>query len=483
MSVAVTILAALLLLWLLAEHLRAKRVIVEPLDDEDIPSAPLEPIQPEPEVVKTTGTLLDYAEHGGLLGGESSAVGRPAEHARGVLYQGPWQHPADGFQTHTRRVARALASTGVPVHLRAIMPLAGATATGSEEERIEESMRDLAHASIAQYSVLVQQVIPVPGFLDRITTPTALGAQIFTPEQWAQQLRARVLYVVYERAPVPPGDLVALRKVGQVWVACERDAEELRRSGVEGARVKVIPVPFASDDPLLSLRDRERSPGRPRLYHIGKWEPRKAGDRILGAFMRAFAPGEAELYMKTSLLNCSFDGWPSTPEVALAARIRDPKVKQNGWTLNNLFDDITIQTDVLPAAELVKIHAWGDVYCSLSRGEGFDMPGLDAKIAGNLLVYTPSGGPQDYALDSDVRVEPSGTVPCHPVYAWGADARYLDFDVSAAAEAMQAAVAKIGQVKAGPVDQTRLADFSSARVGKKVRDALQELVGPDGRLS
>ena len=449
----------------------------------DVPHAKQEPA-PAPE---TTGTLLDYLEHGGTMGMET-AVGRASDHARGILYQGPWTHPADGFQTHTRRCARALARAGVPVHLRALTPVMAATAEGSEEERVEKEVWDLIHASISAYSVLVHQVVPTQQLLDRITMPSALGAQIYTPEQWSAQLKNRVLYVVYERTPIPSNDLRALGRVGQVWVACERDAESLRQGGVEESKIRVVPVPYASDDPLIGLRSRERDAGPPRFYHIGKWEPRKAADRILGAFLRAFKPGEAELYLKTSLLDCSFDGWSATPEVAVATRLKDPKVRANGWTDENVFEWVNVQTDILPATELRKIHEWGDVYVTLSRGEGFDMPAFDAKLSGNLMVYTPSGGPQDFAEGSDILVEPTGLVPTHAFYNWGAEARWLDFDLNVAVEAFQKARATILSTRgtvpswSGPVESTKLASFSSEAVGQRMRDALQDLVGPEGNL-
>lgn len=436
------------------------------------------------------GSLMDYAEGGDGDADRSFKQGLPSAHKRGVLYLGPWEHPADGFQEHVRRSARALHGAGVPVHLRSLLPTIRTTAEDSEEELVEKSVFDLIHASVGTYSATVHQVVPNSGLLERLTTPTALGAQVFTPEQWEIQNRLRVLYVVYEYTPISEKDLSALRKVGQVWTACERDADALVRGGVEAGRVRVIPVCFQPNDPLLSLRKIKndvKEEGVPRFYHIGKWEPRKAADRILGAFMRAFKPGAAKLYIKTNLARVTFDGFPHTPEDAVKARLRDPVVKYNGWTEENWSESITIQTGWMPASEIVKIHAWGDAYVSLSRGEGFDMPAFDAKLIGNLLVYTPSGGPQDFADDSDVRVEPSGEMTCHAVYHWGPDAKYLDYKMNTATEAMTAAYAKVMERReksysAPPLEQTKLIEFSEERVGQKMRKALQDLVGPEGKL-
>lgn len=475
MTTALILLVALVVLVLIAERVTRARAVTEP--DDEVPAVTHEagPDAEEP------GSLLDYLEFGGTKG-MTTKEGKPSTHKRGVLYQGPWQVPHDGFQEHTRRCARALQKAGVPVHLRGLAPQMLASADGSERDRVERSVEDMTNASIARYSVQVQQVVANTGVLERLTSPSPLAAQVYTPEQWGEQFRSRVLYTVYERWPIPKNDARALSMFGQVWVACERDAEEMAKAGVSRERVRVIPIPFAPDDPLLALRDRVCEPGPTRFYHIGKWEPRKAGDRIIGAFLRAFRPGEAKLYLKCSLLDVSFDGWPASPEAAIAARLRDPVVKKNGWDLENGFDDIVVETGILPAEEIRKIHAWGDVYVTLSRGEGFDMPSLDSKIAGNLLVYTPSGGPQDFASIHDVRVEPTGSVPAHSVYAWGPEARYLDFDVSDAATAMRAAHDEVQTNAAAPWRKASLEGFTQESVGRRMREALQELVGPDGKL-
>lgn len=461
------------------------------LDDDYPPhTTSLTPVPEAPRAETGEHPLMVYLQHGGAVGADATTQWQKSDHGLGVLYQGPWAHPADGFQEHTRRAARALAMTGVPVHLRALAPVISTTAVGSEEEAVEKRMEDLLHASVAKYAVTVQQVVANVGTLDRITSPSRLAAQVYTEEQLAAMNAYRVLYTVYERTPIPPGDARAFNRVGQAWVACERDAKALRDAGVPAAKVKVIPVCYMPDDPLLALRSRKRDPGVPRFYHIGKWEPRKAANRIIGAFLREFKPGAAELMLKTSLPRTPYDGYPASPAEAVAGWLHDTTVMDNGWTSENVDTWVHIETRRMPLEELNKIHAWGDVYVSLSRGEGFDMPSLDAKLAGNLLVYTPSGGPQDFASDVDVRVEPTGTVPCHAVYNWEATAQYLDYDIVTATNALSLAAMMVSGAEdsivpppwCGRIEETALVEFSAERVGQKMRAALQELVGPEGKL-
>ncbi len=122
---------------------------------------------------------------------------------------------------------------------------------------------------------------------------------------------------------------------------------------------------------------------------------------------------------------------------------------------------------------MLELHRMGDVYLSLSRGEGFDMPAFDAKLSGNLMVYTPSGGPQDFCGEFDQVVPISGIVECDPFYNWPKEARYLDYDVAAAARAIQRAMSLVtsGTRERG-LDLTW---FSAERVGRRMAADLEEL--------
>jgi len=430
--------------------------------------------------------FLRYAEFSGDLG-HTTTIGRPSDHARGVLYQAAWEHPFDGFQEHARRIARALANAGVPVHLRSIAPTYRVATPGSEEERVEATVSDLTNASISVYAATVIQVIPHKDVLARLAHPTALAAQVYTDEQWSALLRSRVLYTVYERGPIPASDAACLSKFGQVWVACQRDAAALVEAGLDHDRVRVVPVCFAPDDPMLALRSRGRDRGPTRFYHVGKWEPRKDARGIILAFMRAFRPGQAELYLKCLVTIAKFPGYPETPEDAVADALKDASVARNGWTAGQAATWITIQKGIMPASEIPKIHAWGDVYVSLSHGEGFDMPAFDARLAGNLLVYTPSGGPQDFAGAHDIRVRPRvEPEPAHPGYAWGEEARWLALDVHEAVTALRTADARVQsfpdstpewRAEALDLGSEYMSSFSAREVGRRVRQHLQDLAG------
>jgi hypothetical protein len=100
------------------------------------------------------------------------------------------------------------------------------------------------------------------------------------------------------------------------------------------------------------------------------------------------------------------------------------------------------------------------------------MPAFDAKMAGNLMVYTPSGGPQDFAGERDELVKPSGTVQCHPFYEWG-DACYLDYEVSELSAAMRRSWETVRRGKA--CRGMDLEPYSMQSVGAMMRSYVEEL--------
>jgi glycosyltransferase involved in cell wall biosynthesis len=415
-----------------------------------------------------TGTILDYVAD--RAAGPSFKPGRASDHETGIFYFAPWESVADGFAEHARRSVRALAMTGEPILLRNFYQRGGDT-TDPEFAAIEKELGPLLQASISRPTVEIHQLVPSEEALHR---QTGFGHWFLRPAELARINRFRILYTVWERDRISRGALQALNRAGQVWVACEMNRRMLERAGVDAARLRVVPVPFFADDPHLALRQARR-PGPVRFYHIGKWEPRKAQDQIILAFLRAFRPGQAELFLRVNALVTQVVDFPQTPTVVVHQALGHGSVRANGWTIHNVNLGVKWIAARLPAARLVDLHAVGDVYVTLSRGEGWDLPAYAAKLAGNLLVYTPSGGPQDFAGPADVRVEPSGTMPCHPFYRWNTDACYLDFELDAAVVGLQEAARRVATHDRASPDRD-LSMFAAPAVGERMRRCISELL-------
>lgn len=446
-------------------------------------------------------TIADYRGHGDY--DENAPAFHPgwreAEHEEGVAYICPWEDPYAGFPEHSRRCARALDDTGMRVQLRSVDPSIQwhmfFEVGGVDKVQLREQYNDLLSNTFKKLIVEVYQVVPSDELLQKLTTSRWIDKR-----QLEAVNRYRVISCVFERDRISKFATAALNRMAMVWVASDRDKQMLERCGVE--RVAVVPIPYFSDDPLLQLRGHRRQPGPVRFYHIGKWEPRKAHHEMLGAFLMAFKPGEAKLYFKTSTKAPNYSQYettedylaqgptlrsglrdaesdrliipyPSSPEESAHQWMKDDRVRANGWTIELANQNIHLIKRRVTPEQIVQLHRLGDVYLSLSRGEGFDMPAYDAKLAGNRLIYTPSGGPQDYAAESDFIVPATGDVPCHPFYRWG-DARYLDWDYDDAVAALRNARNSLSDqyIETESVPSS----FSAAEVGWKMRKLIEEVV-------
>lgn len=410
-----------------------------------------------------TGTILDYSGHAeeARTGADPNAKpykeGRPAQHERGVQWVGPWESASDGFASHTRTSARALANAGMPVQLRGISP------RQDVDEAVSGPISDLLTASIGKYEVRVVQIVPSLDAVAKWVTHPRL-----TATEAAGRNAATVLYTVWERESLDR-DLVALMsRAGALWTACRRSARALIEAGAPESKVSVVPLPYLQDDPLLRLAERPFRGGPPRFLHIGKWEPRKAQDRLLHGFLRAFRPGQAELILKTSKSAPDFDGYPRNANAAVESALADPRVVAKGWTEQNVSPSVRMIREQLTDAQIVALHSWADVYCTVSRGEGFDMPAFASALAGNRLIYTPCGGPEDFANEHDVLVQNCGSEPCDPWYEWEEGSTWTSVRVEDVANALAAAAAMPRQRLARD-----LSAFSATVVGKRMRALLE----------
>lgn len=404
---------------------------------------------------------------------------REAEFEEGVAYICPWEDPYAGFPEHSRRCARALDDAGVHVQLRSVDPSIQwhmfFEVGGVDKLDLRGQYNDLLSKTFKKLMVEVYQIVPSDELLQKLTT-----SRWIDEKQLEAVNRFRVISCVFERDRISEYATKALNRVGMVWVANRQDESMLKRCGVE--RVAVVPIPHFPDDPLLKLQGRQRRPGPVRFYHIGKWEARKAHHEMLGAFLMAFKPGEAKLYFKTSTKAPEFGDYPLGPDQSVHAWVNHERVAANGWTIDLANQDIRLIRQRVPPEQIRLLHDMGDVYLSLSRGEGFDMPAYDAKLSGNMLVYTPSGGPQDYAgAEDDLLVPKVGEVPCDPFYRWG-DAQYLHWSYGDAIDAMRKARDLIESGKRTISDPVLPPGFTAAEVGQKMRKLIDEVIERGRRL-
>lgn len=359
-----------------------------------------------------------------------------------VVFSATWHRLEVGWDVAVRAFARAMHKNGIDVRLYPIVV-----------SRVPEVDAEVGHLSVPlkRWEVFVQ-------------SSSFARAEMLRGIIWnlARQPGRRVLYTMFERQSFDPAIAPLLRPLDAVWVPCSANRDALHAAGIENA--VAFPVPYFDDDPLLALP----RPTQARIFYwMGNWSPRKAPENLVRAFLRAFSPADAELRLKTGPWRFH-RGFPE-PEQVIASEFLLPEVRARGWTEKNWHDSIRIDRRSLTRAEVVStVHAHGDVYVSASRGEGYDLPAYEAKLAGRRVITTDSGGPRDFLGDNDILIPATGQVPVHRDYVrlfgWETHATYADYP-------LDALVAAFVRARSEPVrgDDWPREKFTALAVGDAIR--------------
>jgi len=225
---------------------------------------------------------------------------------------------------------------------------------------------------------------------------------VCSPPFWHDQLavetagRLLVAYTTWETDRVPADWPAILNRYDRVLVPSEFNAAVFARSGVS-APITVIPHIARRDQPAGAG---SRSPARSGFvfYMISTWTTRKAILDAVRAYVDAFtADDDVMLVIHTTATDRIAEarltrrGAPAgshacatwfTLAQALAGTDRLPR--------------ITLSTRWLAPAEVDELHARGDCFLSLSRGEGWGLGAFDAAAFGNPVIVTGWGGTLDF---------------------------------------------------------------------------------------
>lgn len=377
-----------------------------------------------------------------------------------VLFETVWANLPDGWAVASRAYARAMAEAGIDVRLHSWMPI---------EEPIDDTvLQEVGHLRVT------------PEWEQRYRAARAVGNGVYIfstafggEEQMREPLRQlgqlslppRMLYTMFERVNIATGFAQQLNVLNGVWVPCSANKERLEAAGCHNATY--IPYPYFDSDPHLQIPSPKQFK---TFYWIGRWEPRKAPDNLIRAFLRAFGPGESKLVLKlgphkwSMIRGCAFE----EPESVINSELMQDGVATKGWTASNVYSNIEVLRGYHTAQQMMDLHARCDIYISASRGEGIDLPAYMSKLSGRRLVTTDSGGPRDFIGEGDILVPAIGSIPA-PEYEWlmGEGCQYADYSLSELISAMQT-------TRSSTLEPERLPpNFSSMVVGNALKEWIE----------
>lgn len=360
-----------------------------------------------------------------------------------IVFETLWARPDDGWSISSRAYARTLALAGHDVRL-----LSNHRHGELDPEVAAEIPRKM-RLPVTKYYEYDAYVFSTPlGGPHAMAAAGTFDVSVPTPH---------LFYTMFERLNVQPEIARALNGLDGTWVPCSSNRDALRAAGVEHATW--IPFPHFPDDPYLDLPPPRREPTT--FLWVGRWERRKAPHNVVRAFLRAFAPGEAKLILKTNGRH-AFDPSYLDVQATLSANVG------GRWTRAALAEDVRVVSELLTRQQMAALMAEADVYVSASRGEGLDLPSYAAKLAGRTLVTTDSGGPRDFVGEGDHLVPAKGSYAL-PEYArlWDPGATVIDYDLGDLVTAMQRARGRRPQ-------WTDMSKFEAKSVAKVLRQWFEQ---------
>ena len=348
------------------------------------------------------------------------APSKEAQYPFGIVYKAPWETEYDGVAIAARRAACAIRRTGVPVFLQSenhMFIKDGIVRRVIYSELPDDVLHEIDHISDIQHRqtvLTVRHVVPTKSKLESILYPREICAE---SKEFRELFRKTlVLYSAWEHNVIEKDIVKLLNFFGRLWVPCRDNKRWLEASGVDASKIEVMPHPLALRDPMRSTK-RSTTPRPYRFLNISKWEPRKAQHDLIGGFLIAFKPADdVQLVMKANPFARIPGTYPESPGESLKQWLKDSRVKEQGWTTENISPRVEIlwprkeegfagttcqRQTVLTRKQMAVLYAQCDCYVSAGRCEGFDLPAFDAKVMGLQLIAPLFGGPKDFLTMSD----------------------------------------------------------------------------------
>ncbi|MGB8635261.1 MAG: glycosyltransferase family 4 protein [Rhodanobacteraceae bacterium] len=335
---------------------------------------------------------------------------------QGILYYGGGD--VGGYGQAAIANVRALVNLGIPVRWvplewtpQSMRPSTWATSEGKVRPLLNQRGEN---GNLADMLALIEHTSRAIDY-DTIVAHSP-------PEMWPQVFQTgkrNVGCTAWETDRAPAHWLPLLRRADCVIVPCANNRQAFLRSGL---RVPIAVIPhirrhrwpdFTPSERVAAREDLGIRPGNRVFYSISAWDPRKALPDLIRTYATAFMADEpVSLLIKTGRMGHD-EGplYPRRPARDLATRA----ITRISAQLQRPPPHVVLHDEEVDADSLDLIHAVGDVYVSLSRGEGWGLGAFEAATLGKPVVMTAWGGQTEF-LGTDW----PGAVPCRmtPAPLW-----------------------------------------------------------------
>ena len=196
--------------------------------------------------------------------------------------------------------------------------------------------------------------------------------------------RYRVGYTMLEVDGFPRRWVEAANAMDEVWVPSTFNRDGFQRCGAKRP-IHVMPLGVDVEHFHPEIRAHRNPHGDFVFLANFEWGERKAPEVLLRVFNRTFRRGEPVVLVCKTI---NRDPW-----VNVRSRIAALRLRESGGRI------LFLHNRVLPHHELGSLYRSADCFLSVSRGEGWDMPLMEAMACGLPAIATDWGAHRDFTSE------------------------------------------------------------------------------------
>jgi len=298
-----------------------------------------------------------------------------------------------------------------------------------------------------------------------------------TPEFWSKHREpghVNVGFTIWETSKLHPDWPVYINNnVQKVLVGCSWNEGVFKESGVK-IPIGVVPHGINMDgfkgiEPFHIAGVKQDTYV---FYNIFQWTERKHPLAVIKGYWHEFKEEDnVALVLKT---------YRSSYDEAEKDAIRSTIKRLKMVVPMDYYPPIYLILNMLSENEMLGLHARGDCYVSLDRGEGFGLSHFTAGATGNPLIATNFGGVKEYAKEDnsylvDYTLTPVYGMPWSPWYR--GDQLWAEPDILHGASFMRHAYEdqKESKVRGQKLKKDISENFTWEVIGKKIIEEIEKI--------
>ena len=207
----------------------------------------------------------------------------------------------------------------------------------------------------------------------------------------------KIAYTVWESTKLPENFMKKLMEFDELWVPSKWQKDCHVEQGYPEHKMKIVNE--GVDSKLFKPKVNPVQNNKMKFFMVGRWDYRKSTKDIIRTWIDTFSSNEnVELILSVDNFDNPQDNFKNTQERLIAYGLNDKRISIVSYSDRNTY---------------INRLKNSDVFLSCSRGEGWNLPLIEAMACGIPVIYSQCGGQLEYTKGFGFGVKIK-----HEVTAW-----------------------------------------------------------------